>query len=105
MIMAEGTYKRHLIENGSAIGALTCAVLGDENLEPELLEWYKAPFTLKTHYSFLQKHFPEKVYVSLSEWAEGKFTKVAGRKSDINRIFNTRENKAELFFTDDVYFD
>lgn len=102
MIMAEGTYKRHLIENGSAIGALTCAVLGDEKLEPELLEWYKAPFTLKTRYSFLQKHFPEKVYVSLSEWAEGKFTKVAGRKSDINRIFNTRENKAELFFTDDV---
>lgn len=105
MIMAEGTYDKYCIENGSAIGALCCEKMSDKKLEPELLEWYQASASVKSRYEFLLKHFPQKVCVTLSDLGMDRFTKVAERKAFANRVISSRDSSLELVFTDDVQRD
>ena len=105
MIMAEGIYDKYWIENGSAIGALCCEKLNDRKLEPELLEWYQSASSVKSRYNFLLKHFPQNVYVTLVDLGIDKFSKVADRGMETNRILGTRDSSVELVFTDDVQRD
>lgn len=102
MIMADGIYEKYLIENCSAIGALTCEKLRGRKLEPEFLEWYQAETSVRNRYDFLLKRFPQKVYVTLADLGMDKFTKVVEGNLSLNRILNTRDSKIELVFTDDV---
>ena len=105
MIMAEGTYKKNLIETKAAMGAMICGEISTKELEPELLEWYSTKPSVKSRFIFMQRTIPANVYATLDELGAAKLKKEARRSEQCNRMESVRESEMQLVFTDDVKRD
>ena len=102
MILAEKTYEKCFINNGSAIGALYMEKLGEKKLEMVSLEWYQAEEKTKKDYYDLLKYFPEKVYASLHDFGEEKFTKIKGKAMEEIDLISAKESEIQLLFTENI---